>query len=467
MAQIYNILVVDDEESIREFLEIFLSSEGYIVSTTPDPLNTLEIIKKGNIDICISDIKMPGMNGVELLREIKKIKPEMPVIMITAFASMDTAIDAMKEGALDYISKPFDDLNSLRKVMHKAIECCSKENNKSENREACLIEETVFFDNIVAKSPPMIKILRLLPQIANSPSNVLITGESGTGKELIARALYKSGNRAQKNFVAINCGGIPETLLESELFGYKKGAFTGADRDKQGLFASANHGVIFLDEIGEMSLTLQVKLLRVLQEKAILPVGDSEEIKIDVRIISATNKNLEEEVINKKFREDLYYRLNVINLHIPPLRERKEDIPILIRHFLYKYSQEHGRDWADISDYALKLLLDYPFPGNIRELENIIERGVALSSSNIILPESLHLARHKTKTITNDKNEASVETINLPEEGLDLEKLLNDIEKKLIVSAMEKTKNSKKDAANLLRLDMRSLRYRLDKYGIS
>jgi two-component system response regulator PilR (NtrC family) len=467
MAQIYNILVVDDEESIREFLEIFLSSEGYIVSTTPDPLNTLEIIKKGNIDICISDIKMPGMNGVELLREIKKIKPEMPVIMITAFASMDTAIDAMKEGALDYISKPFDDLNSLRKVMHKAIECCSKENNKSENREACLIEETVFFDNIVAKSPPMIKILRLLPQIANSPSNVLITGESGTGKELIARALYKSGNRAQKNFVAINCGGIPETLLESELFGYKKGAFTGADRDKQGLFASANHGVIFLDEIGEMSLTLQVKLLRVLQEKAILPIGDSEEIKIDVRIISATNKNLEEEIINKNFREDLYYRLNVINLHIPSLRERKEDIPILIRHFLYKYSKEHGRDWTDISEYSLKLLLDYTFPGNIRELENIIERGVALSSSNIILPESLHLAKHKIKIKTDEEKELRPDAVNLPDEGLDLEKLLNDIEKKFLILAMQRTKNSKKDAANLLMLDMRSLRYRLDKYGIS
>jgi len=467
MAQIYNILVVDDEEGIREFLEIFLSSEGYIVSTTPDPFEALEIIKKNTIDICISDIKMPGMNGVELLQEVKKIKPELPVILITAFASMDTAISAMKEGALDYISKPFEDLDSLRKVIHKAIECCPKENNKSSNKDIACFEETIFFENIVAKSPSMIKILRLIPQIANSPSNVLITGESGTGKELIARALHKSGNRINNNFVAINCGGIPETLLESELFGYKKGAFTGADRDKNGLFASANHGVIFLDEIGEMPLTLQVKLLRVLQEKAILPIGDSEEIKIDVRIISATNKNLEEEVINGNFREDLYYRLNVINLHIPSLRERKEDIPLLIKHFLYKYSKEHGRDWTDISDYALKLLLDYPFPGNIRELENIIERGVALSSSNIILPESLHLARHKTKTKSVNPQETSPETINLPEEGLDLEKLLNDIEKRLLSLAMERTKSSKKDAASLLRLDMRSLRYRLDKYGIS
>ncbi|MDX1778709.1 MAG: sigma-54 dependent transcriptional regulator, partial [Thermodesulfobacteriota bacterium] len=294
-----------------------------------------------------------------------------------------------------------------------------------------------------------------------SKANVLITGESGTGKELVARAIHSNSPRSRGPFITINCGGVPEQLLESELFGYTKGSFTGALTDKIGLFEAADKGTIFLDEIGDLPLALQVKLLRIVQEKSFKPVGGTKEISVDVRIISATNINLEEQVIKGTFREDLFYRLNVIHIRIPPLRERKEDIPILAQHFLEHYSRESGKEIRTISSYALKSLLDYSFPGNVRELENIVERSVALETSNIILPESLTLSRYKR-----DKENGELSDSDIPPEGIDLEQVVGKLEKQLLLKALQKTNGEMKQAAKLLNIPYRSIRYRLEKYGI-
>ncbi|OAG28058.1 sigma-54-dependent transcriptional regulator [Thermodesulfatator autotrophicus] len=447
------ILIVDDDKSLQEFLELFLAKEGYQVAVAGDGEEALSYLSKNQADLVLADIRMPRLDGISFLKALREKAFEIPVIMITAYASLDTAVIAKQEGAFDYVPKPFK-LDQLRDLIKRAL---AKERVSLEATNS----ETSFM-GIIGQSPAMKRVFGLLPRIANAPSNVLITGESGTGKELIARAIHKLSPRRDRPFVVVNCGGIPPNLLESELFGYKAGAFTGASRDKEGLFVKAHKGTIFLDEIGELPLDMQVKLLRVVQEKAVMPLGSTKEVKIDVRIISATNRNLEKEVLEGNFREDLFYRLNVISLELPPLRERKEDIPLLVDYFLKKYAQKMGKKIEGISEFALKALMEYDFPGNVRELENIIERSVALESGPLILPENLILSRKKKGTQDNKGLK-----IELPEEGLDLEDLLAQIEVSLLKQALSRTGGNKTEAAKLLGLNFRSFRYRLAKYGLS
>ena len=453
------LLIVDDDKSLREFLEILLANEGYRVETADNGQAALAMLGERPISAVLSDVKMPGMDGVALLREIKANWPGVPVILITAFASLDSAVEAMREGAWDYITKPFQ-IEELREVIARAL-AAGQETSSARPSE----ERLYTLDRMVAKSPAMLKIFELIPRIASSPSSVLISGESGTGKELVAQAIHNMGSRRDFPFVAVNCGGIPETLLESELFGHVKGAFTGADRDREGLFARAQGGTLFLDEIGELSMALQVKLLRVVQERSFMPLGSPKEIHVDVRIVAATNRDLEQEVMEGRFREDLFYRLNVIHINVPPLRDRREDIPVLVQYFLDKYSREQGKEVQGISRYAMEALVEYPFPGNIRELENIIERSVALSATSLVLPESLSLARFKQKEVSPD-HPVQVKSIDIPPEGIDLDSLLNEIEKGLVQKALEYAGGSKTRAAELLGLNLRSFRYRLSKHGI-
>ncbi len=457
------VLVVDDDSSLREFLEIFLAKEGYKVASAASGEEAVKEVKKGGYSLVITDVRMPGMDGVELLKGIKAIDPGLPVVLITAFASLDAAVVAMKEGAWDYLTKPFR-IEELRDVVENAISSRQDQNVKPIETE----DKVYKLDQMVAKSQAMLKIFQLIPRIASSPSSVLITGESGTGKELAARAIHNLGDRKDKPFVVVNCGGIPETLLESELFGHKKGSFTGADKDKLGLFAIANKGTIFLDEIGELPMALQVKLLRVVQQRSFIPIGGTSPIDVDCRIIAATNRNLEKEVMEGNFREDLYYRLNVIQLRMPPLRERTEDIPLLVQYFLDRYARRQGKSVQGISSFAMEALLQYPFPGNVRELENIIERSVALSTSSLILPESLYIAKHKHgKDFSTRKAQGQPEKYRLPPEGLNLDEFLGRIEKDLLIQALEKTGGRKTEAAKLLGVNFRSFRYRLSKYDIN
>ncbi|MCD6353772.1 MAG: sigma-54-dependent Fis family transcriptional regulator [Proteobacteria bacterium] len=454
----YKILVVDDEKGIREFLEITLKKEGYDVSLASSGEEAIALCERGVFDLILADIKMPRGDGNTVLKQVKKMHPETVVIMITAYGSLESAVEAMKEGAFDYISKPFN-VNELKALLKNAI-------RKRQLEQESLPEEEFLekdrFDNIISSSPEMRKIFTLIPRAASAKSNILIIGESGTGKELVARSIHQRSNRKNEPFLTINCGGIPENLLESELFGHKKGSFTGATTTKKGLFDAASGGTIFLDEIGDLPLSLQVKLLRVVQEKTFTPVGDTQELNVDVRIISATNQDLEGKVIDKKFREDLYYRLNVIQLRIPPLRERTMDIPLLAQYFLEKYSREMEKEIKQISAYAVDALKCYHFPGNVRELKNIIERSVALETSNIILPESLVLAAYKQ-----GRKEISAFDMDIPPEGMDLDEIMNKMEKNLLFKALERSHGVKKKAAELLNISFRSLRYRLEKQGIS
>ncbi|MEK7842002.1 MAG: sigma-54 dependent transcriptional regulator, partial [Deltaproteobacteria bacterium] len=380
------ILIVDDEKGIRDFLEIMLKKEGYRVSSAPGGEEAMRLFNNSSYDLVISDVRMKGMGGVELLKSIKEINPETVVLMITAYASVDTAIDAMKAGAYDYITKPFK-VDEVKHIIRNALD---KKRLETENillkRE---LKTKYAFGNLIGTSPKMLEIYEIIKRVADTKTNILLTGESGTGKELVARAIHYEGIRKDKPFVPINCGAIPENLLESELFGYQKGAFTGAAANKSGLFEVANEGTIFLDEITELPIQLQVKLLRVIQERNFRRVGGIEDISVDVRIIAASNKDIEREVKEGRFREDLFYRLNVIPVRMPPLRERQEDIPILSRHFLEGYCKELDKNIKKISGEAMEILLKYNYPGNIRELANIIERAVALENTDIILPESL------------------------------------------------------------------------------
>jgi len=454
----YSILVVDDEKGIREFLEITLKKEGYEVMLASNGEEAVALCQKRTFDIILVDIRMPKGNGYMVLKKVKKMCPETIIIMITAYGSLESAVEAMKEGAYDYISKPFD-VNEIKALLRNALRTKDLKRRSLDKRE--FIEEDRF-DNIISISPKMKKVFNLIPKAAGAKSNVLIIGESGTGKELVARSIHRHSERKDKPFVTINCGGIPENLLESELFGYKKGSFTGATTNKIGLFEAASGGTVFLDEIGELPLILQVKLLRVVQDKVFTPVGDTQEVAVDVRIISATNQDLEQKVIEEKFREDLYYRLNVIQIRIPPLRERISDIPLLAQYFLEKYSREMKKEVKQISSYAVDVLKEYHFPGNIRELENIIERSVALETSNIILPESLTLATYKKQ----GQKEPSFINNDIPAEGIDLEKVMNKLEKNLLIKALEKSHGVKKKASELLNISFRSFRYRLEKHGI-
>ena len=450
------ILVVDDDQGIREFLEIMLSREGYRVTTAPDAGKALNRCKKDTFDLIITDLKMPKMDGIGFLREIKAISPETLVILITAYASGETAVNAMKEGAFDYIEKDFA-IEDMKRIVRNALSA------KGVKKEDALflkeVAETTGFGRMVGNSREMVKVYATIRKIANTPANVLILGESGTGKELVARAVHENSTRRNMPFLVINCGGIPENLLESELFGYIKGSFTGAYSDKAGLFEFAQGGTVFLDEIAELPPLLQVKLLRVVQEKTFRRIGGSDDILVDVRIISATHRNLEDAVKTGSFREDLYYRLNIIPIQLPPLRDRKEDIPILTNHFIEKYSLAFGKEIRNISVYALELLMRYPFPGNIRELENIIERSIAMETTNIILPENLILSRNE------EGNRARINA-EFPEGGINLNEELTKLEKDYLEKALEKAGGSKSKAAELLRISYDSFHYRCEKLGI-
>lgn len=456
------ILVVDDEESIREFFQIMLKREGYEVFTASNGREGFEFLKKNPVDLIISDIQMPEMSGLELLSKVKEFDPEMIVVMITAFGSTEIAVEAMKRGAYDYVQKPFK-IDEVKIVIRQALE---KRTLKIENQQLKKELGTKYaFDNIIGGAPPMLRIYELVKRVANTKSSVLINGESGTGKELIARAIHYNGPLKDKPFVTVNCGAIPENLMESEMFGHKKGSFTGAIADKKGLFEVANTGTIFLDELGELPLTMQVKLLRVIQEGTFKRVGGTEDITVDVRVISATNKNLEHEVKAGRFREDLFYRMNVIQITCPPLRERKEDVPMLAGHFLEKFSKSLGMNVKKISNEAMDVLRKYHYPGNVRELENIIERTVALEPGAIILPESL--PRHMSEAREESHGQVDPQTIQIDStKGIELERLTAEFERALLVKALEQTGGVKKKAAKLLNISFRSMRYRVDKYGL-
>ncbi|MCK4469807.1 MAG: sigma-54-dependent Fis family transcriptional regulator [Desulfobacterales bacterium] len=451
------ILVVDDDQGMREFLEILLAREGYEVTSASGGKDALRLCKKHKFDLAITDLKMPRVDGIDVLKSIKEISPETMVILITAYASGETAVAAMKEGAYDYLEKNFD-VEDLKAAIKDAL---SKKGVKEEDAVFIKdVEIALSFGNMIGKSKGMLKVYSLVKKVADTVANILITGESGTGKELVARAIHENSLRKDKSFVVINCGGVPENLLESELFGYMKGSFSGAYTDKPGLFEVAHNGTIFLDEIGELPPFLQVKLLRVVQEKTFRRIGGTEDIKVDVRIISATNQDLAQKVKNGGFREDLYYRLNVIPVVIPPLRERNEDIPLLTRYFIEKYSKEFKKEIKKISPYAIQLLMKYPFPGNVRELENIIERSVALETTNIILPENLVMPG------AGGIDEDAGLSAGIPDEGINLNDELARIERLLIKKALQKTNGSKTKAAKLLNISFDSLRYRLEKLDI-
>jgi two-component system response regulator PilR (NtrC family) len=450
------ILVVDDERSMQEFLEIFFRSEGYHVVTAGDVDTALVHLENDEFDVVISDIQMPGRSGIDLVHATYEMSPETVVIMITAFASTETAITAMKEGAYDYVTRPFK-VDELRIVVEKALE---KKLLSSENRRLRRELRSHSRDRtIIGNSAVIRRVCELVSQVADSKANVLISGESGTGKEVVARAIHRGGPRRDQPFVAVNCAAIPETLLESELFGHVKGAFTGAVQNKEGLFEVADEGTLFLDEVGELTLAVQVKLLRAIQEKSFRRVGGSGDTRSNVRIVAASNRRLEDEVASGRFREDLYYRLNVIEIPLPSLRERSEDIPLLVAHFIEKYATELEKDVNRISDDAIARLTEYRFPGNVRELENVIERAVALSRSELIDMDSLPPAVLSPAASADSPRITSTE-------GVDLETMLNQYESGLLKEALQAANGVKKRAAKLVGVSFRSFRYRLEKLGL-
>jgi two-component system, NtrC family, response regulator PilR len=451
------VLVVDDEPSMREFLEIMLSQDGYEVYVGASGEEGIKIFRKETPDLVLTDVKMPGMSGLDLIREIHSQDTAVPIIAITAYASADDALRAVREGAYDYLSKPFQ-IEDLRIIIRNALEAKRLRRENEELKRS--IEEKYRFGQIVGKSPEMMEIFSLIKKVAPSKAGVLIMGESGTGKELIAKAVHYSSLRADKPFITINCTAIPENLLESEMFGHLKGSFTGAVANKAGLVEAADTGTLFLDEIGEISISTQVKLLRFLQESEFRRVGGTDDKKIDVRIIAATNKKLEKEMEKGNFREDLYYRLNVIRIRIPPLRERDEDVPLLVNHFLKKFAAEQGKNITRVSSLAMRVLCNYSFPGNVRELENIIERCVTLEQSDQLTAKNL-----PTKLAERTEITSSTE-LDIPPGGIDLNRTMENTEKKLITKALEMTGGNRSKAARLLGISFRSLRYRLLKLGM-
>jgi two-component system, NtrC family, response regulator PilR len=455
----YRILVVDDDTSMREFLDLLLSSENYQVATAETGKRALDLIGRQIFDLVLVDIRLGDITGLEVLKQVKKTRPETVVIMISAYSTTEIAVTAMNEGAYDFVPKPFDN-TELRQTIARALALQTLDQEKEQRTSE--LKDHLHFDRIIGNSLGMAVIYKRIQQISATKTNVLITGESGTGKELIARAIHGHSDRKDKPFVVVNCGGIPDTLMESEFFGHVRGAFTGAVIDKKGLFEAADQGTIFLDEIGELTPLLQVKLLRAVQDTSFTPVGGTTEIKVDVRIISATNKQLDKEVVEGRFREDLFFRLNVIPIKVPPLRERKGDVAILAQHFAEKYSKKMGKDIVKLSSYAIDFLNKYSFPGNVRELENLIERSVAVSSTNIILPESLTISTHKRRRWIEGIENRRFD-LDYVAQGVNLDNILFEIEKAYLNKAMELSGGDKKKAADLLSISLRSMRYRLDK----
>ena len=453
------ILVVDDEQSLREVLSIMLKRAGYAVTSAMDGEEAIELLNKEIFDLVITDLRMPKIDGMEVLKAVKSASPETVVLIITAFASADSAVEAMKQGAYDYLTKPFQ-VDEVQLIIRNALE---KRRLTTENmllkRE---MASQSSFAQLVGQSEAMQKVFDVVRKVADSKSNVLICGESGTGKELVARAIHYNSARSVMPFVAVNCSAVPETLLESELFGHMKGSFTGAIANKAGLFEVADGGTIFLDEIGDTTPTIQVKLLRVIQEREFRRVGGNHDVKVDVRVVAATNKDLEKAVADGSFREDLYYRLDVIPIRLPPLRMRTGDIPLLATHFLERFAKESGKPKPVISQEAMHVLLSHEWRGNVRELENLIERVVAFATAELVTDAEVHGWLHRPAT----QSRHPTMPMDLTDEGLDLEGLINGIEKDLLLKALERSKWVKKKAARMLRLNTRSFRYRLEKYAI-
>jgi two-component system response regulator PilR (NtrC family) len=457
------ILVVDDERSMRELLAIVLKREGYDVLLAESGKSAIATLEKEPVDILISDIKMPDLSGVEVLRAAKRVDQDILGIMITAFASTETAVEAMRLGACDYLSKPFD-VDLLRMKVREKIE------NRQLRQENVLLKRTLGvshqFANIVGRSEAMIGVFKMIETVARTNSTILLTGESGTGKGLVAQAIHFHSLRRDRPTVAVNCGALPEALLESELFGHMRGAFTGADSNKKGLIEVADRGTVFLDEIGEMNAVMQVKLLRVLQERKFRRVGGLEEMQADIRVIAATNQDLAKLVAEGRFREDLFYRINVIGIHLPPLRERREDIPIIAEHFLEKFNEQMGKSITAISRDALELMQRYDWPGNIRELENTIERAVALESTPTVLADSLPPAvRGDSGGPALAAASQPVES-SLPPSGFDLEAHVQEIERGYLAEALKRAGGVQVKAAELLGMSFRSFRYYVKKYNL-
>jgi two-component system response regulator PilR (NtrC family) len=457
-----SILIVDDERSMRDFLRIALTRAGHEVVTADSPAAAAAQYRARDFDVVITDLRMQGGSGLDVLDGVKAARPDTQVIVVTAFATTETAIAAMKRGAYDYLTKPFK-VDEIGVIIERALEKRTLLRDNLELRAE--LQKSFRLDRLVGKAPPMQRIFELIKRVAPARTSVLLSGESGTGKELVARALHHLSPRASAAFIAVNCGAIPEALIESELFGHVRGAFTGAVSDREGLFAAADKGTLFLDEIGELGAQMQVKLLRVLQERKVKPVGGSSEEEYDVRVVAASNRDLEAEVERGAFRRDLFYRLNVIELRLPPLRARREDVPLLVDHFVKKHAAALGRHIAGIDSDAMVALVDYDYPGNVRELENIIERAVTLEAGERItrgsLPELVPRRSGSFPVVPKvDVNN------DLPDDGIDLERTVADFERDLLLKALEKAKGVRKTAAKLLNISFRSLRYRLAKLGV-
>ncbi len=453
------ILVIDDEENMRHMLSTMLSQFGYTVDMAENGLAGIDKIKTRSYDFILCDIKMPEMDGLSFLSNAASFLKEMTVIMMSAYGSIDTAVSAMKLGAYDFISKPFkkdEVFLALKKAEER--ERLRRENTRLRSKLQS-IEDDYHFGKLIGKSPAMKSVFQLIGKIVNYATTVLITGESGTGKELIAKAIHQNSSRKDKPFVAVNCGGIPENLLESEFFGYKKGAFTGADRNRKGLFEEANGGTLFLDEVGEMPLALQVKFLRVLQENEVRPIGDARAYDIDVRILAATAKNLEKEVQNGIFRQDLFYRLNVMPIHLPSLKHRQEDIPLLANHFLKKFSLKFHKGVRSLSPETLSVFANHDWPGNVRELENIMERAIILCDSDTLTPDCLSIGKAKTEC------GAANYSFDLFD-GFSLKNAQKIMEKEMIIKALKATGGNRTKATQLLEISHPSLLSKIKMYEI-
>ncbi len=447
------VLIVDDEQSMRDMLAILLKKEGLDVCTAASRAEAADVLSQGPVDLVLTDVRLPDGDGIEVLRHVKAASPETAVVVMTGYGTSETAVAARKLGAEAYILKPFD-VDELRVVVKDALANRTlREENVRLKREVGQIHG---IDRVVGYSSAMNALFEMVRAVAPTSSTVLITGESGTGKEMVARALHELSGRAEGPFVSINCGALPDTLLESELFGYMKGAFTDARTNRKGLFEAADHGTLFLDEVGETSPPMQVKLLRALQERRVRRIGGTEEIEVDVRVISATNVPLEELVQQKRFREDLFYRLQVIPIRTPPLRERREDIPLLANHFMERFAQQMGKRVTRVAEEALQLLQRYSWPGNVRELENVIERAVALESSDAILPERL------PESIRSPSRSEPLPKIG---DGFSVDAYLLSLESRLLAEALEQAHGDRTQAARLLGVSSRSLRYLIQKHS--
>jgi len=448
------ILIVDDDASQRRLIEFWLQEEGYLTLVAGDGIAGLQTFEQKSPCLVIADIRMPGVDGLDLLSRIKGINQDTPVILITAFGTVGNAVDAMKLGAADYILKPLN-ADELKLCVHRALE---RQQLVDENRYLRDFADTAFrFENLIGKSRKMRDVFDVATQVARRDSTVLLTGESGTGKELLAKAIHQNSLRVKKPFITINCGAIPEGLIESELFGHRKGSFTGALTDRTGKFEAANEGTVFLDEIGDLTPNLQIRLLRVIQEREIDKIGYPHPVKVNVRILAATHRKLKALVEDGQFREDLFYRLSVVTVNLPPLRERKNDIPLLVEHFLKKQCAKYQIPLVSISEEALEVLAEHNWPGNVRELENVVEQLVVLGKGDVVRPEHLpvDLRQHRSRI-------ANI-SLKLPEEGISLE----DVEKEILLQALEKHDWHQTKAARYLSISRKTLIYRMEKYGLT